>query len=322
MGKKAIEVIIPIYNGEKFIDSIINTLEKQTFKNFSVVFVDDGSTDNSLNVLKERLVDVGFEHKVVHKENGGLSTARNTGVNSSDSEWITFIDCDDKLDPHFLEYLHRSVTENNTLVGCCEFQGIPFDKQERIKPVSEYDCEVVSAEQFMKDYYINWVGACCFIVNREWLISKDLLFYDECTYCEDIPFITRVVEAADRISHVKNALYLYLLRQGSLIRSPKIEKYQVGITAFLKMAEEMDGKETAAAKVFQGVGRARYMLATLRKGAVQLSFKSFKALSEMVDTEMLKGQIKNLNATQKLAGYMYLISKTAFYFGIRFIFKD
>ena len=317
-----IDVIIPVYNGEVFIDIIIKTLEEQTFKNFRAIFVDDGSTDNSFNLLNEKLETASFEGLVVHKENGGLPSARNAGIKNADSEWVTFVDCDDKLDPHFLEYLYKGVTENRTVLGCCGFQPVPTDEQHKIKPVEQYDCEVISAEQCMKDYYINWVGACCLIVNRKWLVDNDLFFDESCTYCEDIPFITRVIEAVDKVARIKADTYLYLLRQGSLIRSPKIEKYGVGISAFLRMVEQLEAKTSKAAEVFRGVGKARYMIATLRKGAVQLPFASFKELTKLIDIKLFKDQIKNLTMSQRIAGYIYLFSKTAFYYSIRLIFKD
>lgn len=322
MAITMVDIVVPVYNGARFIKSLIDTFEKQTFKEFKVIFVDDGSTDNSLEVLEKESKEASFESIIVHQENGGLPCARNTGIRNSTSPWITFVDCDDLLDCHYVEYLYKSVSENNTSLGYCGFQPVPYGENEKIKEAGVFDCKVISAKECMEEYYNTWFCSCCLIMNREFLFENNLFFDDKCTYCEDIPFITEVIEAADKISRISNDLYIYLLRQGSLIRNPKIEKYKVGIDGFLRMAERLEKKDSEAAKVFFSIGKARYMIATLRKGAVQLPLKKFKVLAESIDRETIKLQVKNLPLKLKVSGYIYLVSKTLFYYIIRSLFND
>lgn len=322
MAVAMVDIVVPIYNGAMFIKPLIDTLKKQTFKDFKVIFVDDGSTDNSLQVLEEELKNATFENTVVHQENGGLPCARNTGIKNSNSPWITFVDCDDLLDSHYVEYLYKSVADNNTNLGYCGFQPVPYGENEKIKDIGQFDCKVVSAKECMEEYYKNWFGAWCVIINREYLLENDLFFDEECTYCEDIPFITQAIEATENVSKVNNDVYIYLLRQGSLIRNPKIEKYKVGIAGFLRVAKKIESKNSEAAKVFLKVGKVRYMIATLRKGAVQLPLKKFKVLTEFIDKETIKSHAKNLPLKLKISGYIYLVSKTLFYYVIRSLFKD
>ncbi len=322
MAITKVDVVVPVYNGANFIKPLIDTFEKQTFKDFKVIFVDDGSTDNSLEVLEKEAKGATFESVIVHQENGGLPCARNTGIRNSTSPWITFVDCDDLLDSHYMEYLYKSVEENGTDLGYCGFQPIPFDKREKIQEAGNFECDVISASECMEEYYNTWFCSCCLIMNRNFLLENNLFFDEKCTYCEDIPFITEVIEAVDKVSKVKNDLYIYLLRQGSLIRNPKIEKYKVGIEGFLRMSERLEAKDSKAAKVFSKVGKARYMIATLRKGAVQLPFKKYIFLTDFIDKETIELQVKNLPLKLKVSGYIYLVSKTLFYFVIKSLFKD
>ena len=322
MAETMVDIVVPVYNGAMFIKPLIDTFKKQTFKDFKVIFVDDGSTDNSLEILEKETKAAGFESIIVHQENGGLPCARNTGIKNSTSPWITFVDCDDLLDSHYVEYLYKCVADNNTNLGYCGFQPVPFGENEKIKEVNQYSCKVISAKECMEEYYKNWFGAWCVIINREYLLENNLFFDEKCTYCEDIPFITEAIEVADRVSKLENDVYIYLLRQGSLIRDPKIEKYKVGIEGFLRMAKKLEQKDSEAAKVFLKVGKVRYMIATLRKGAVQLPLKKFKVLTEFIDNETIKLQAKNLPLKLKISGYVYLTSKTLFYYVIRSLFKD
>ncbi len=322
MKNICVDVVVPMYNGERFIPDLISTFENQTFKNFKVIFVDDGSTDNTSQVLHKELGKASFENVVVHQENRGLPGARNAGINHATAPWITFVDCDDLLDVHFLEYLYKSITENDVDWGYCGFQPVEAGRMDKIKKAEEYTCSVVSAKECMQEYYSSWFCSCCMIISREFLCKNGLLFDEKCTYCEDIPFITEVIEAADKIAKIDCDLYIYLLRQGSLIRSPKIEKYKVGLAGFLRMSERLAKKDSQAAKTFSRMGVARYMIATLRKGAVQLPLKQFKELAGHIDEKALKEQIGHLPLLLKISGYIYLISKTVFYLFINILFND
>ena len=92
-----VDVIIPMYNGRNNVQNIITELHKQTFKDFRAIFVDDGSKDDTLEVLNEALKTAEFKHLVISKQNGGAGSARNAGMRAATAQWITFVDNDDGL---------------------------------------------------------------------------------------------------------------------------------------------------------------------------------------------------------------------------------
>ena len=101
-----ISVIVPVFNVENYLHYAMESLEKQTYKNFEIILVNDGSTDNSGKLCDDyskKYPNV----RVFHKENGGLSDARNFGVENANGEFITFLDSDDYLEINALEYLYR-----------------------------------------------------------------------------------------------------------------------------------------------------------------------------------------------------------------------
>ena len=99
-----ISVIIPVYNGEMYICDICKSLEEQTYKNYEVIFVDDGSTDGSYQTLNQLKKD---HYTIIHQENRGVSAARNTGIHIAKGQYIAFIDVDDTIHPEYLHFLQN-----------------------------------------------------------------------------------------------------------------------------------------------------------------------------------------------------------------------
>ncbi len=111
MKNTAVTIIVPVYNVEAYLEKCVESLMQQTFKNFDVVLVNDGSTDAS-GILCDTLARQHSQIKVVHKENGGLSDARNKGYGYITGEYVMFLDSDDYLSPNALELLYGFATEN------------------------------------------------------------------------------------------------------------------------------------------------------------------------------------------------------------------
>ena len=113
MENKKISVVVPVYNVEDYIENNIKSLLNQTYKNFEIIYIDDGSTDNSLNILN-MFKKIDSRIKVIHQENSGVSHSRNVGIEYSNGEYITFIDADDFVDNDYLEYLLNLISKNHS----------------------------------------------------------------------------------------------------------------------------------------------------------------------------------------------------------------
>lgn len=312
-----IDVIIPMYNSERYIPGLIRSLEGQSMKDFCAIFVDDGSTDGTYELLNRQLSDVSFAYQVIRQENKGLPGARNTGIRHAHSEYLTFLDSDDGLDSQYFEYLLRGVREYDAPVGICGYQMIA--REEDAVPSGEYAAQDKDAETVMREYYISWFGAWVLILRRSWLEEKGLLFDERCTYLEDVPFITQVIASAQHIAVIQNSLYLYYQRPGSLMNTPKIEKYQIALDGFHRMANKLQQMDCEPAKVFASMGKARYYLATLRKGAVLMPYSQFQVLCKYVPMESVKEQFCCLTGSHRLACGLYLVSKRLFHTAMRML---
>ena len=113
-----ISVIVPIYNIEEYVETCIESILNQTFKDFEVILVDDGSTDNSLNIGR-KYEKYDNRIKVIHKKNGGLSDARNVGIDKACGEYLCFIDGDDFIAIDTLENMYNLILKNNSQIAIC-----------------------------------------------------------------------------------------------------------------------------------------------------------------------------------------------------------
>lgn len=113
-----ISIIVPVYNLENFIENTVAMLTSQTYKNLEIILIDDGSTDNSLEIC-QRLAKSDSRIVVIHQENSGVSAARNTGIKLSTGEYIGFCDGDDSIENDIYEFLYKNLVENNADISIC-----------------------------------------------------------------------------------------------------------------------------------------------------------------------------------------------------------
>lgn len=121
MKECLVSCIVPVYNVEKYLNQCIESIVGQTYKNIEILLINDGSTDSSLEVCKN-WEKVDERIKVVNRENGGLSSARNIGLNIMTGEWVVFIDSDDYVHPQYISLLLNAVKDQNKLISCCDYK--------------------------------------------------------------------------------------------------------------------------------------------------------------------------------------------------------
>lgn len=135
MNNPLITVIIPIYNVEKYLRECLDSVLAQTYTNLEILLVDDGSTDGS-GAICDEYAGKDSRIRVIHQENGGLSAARNTGLDAARGEYVSFVDSDDVVGPHFIEVLYDALIQVGVQLSLCCFRrfvdGQPFGKENSI----------------------------------------------------------------------------------------------------------------------------------------------------------------------------------------------
>ena len=187
-----ISIIIPVYNGEKFISNCISLLQAQTVDDFEIIFVDDGSTDRSGVLLEQKCKNLK-NAKVIYKENGGVSSARNCGLIQATGDYVLFADCDDRWTPDYIQKLYQCF-EKKVELAICGYREITPEGKElfrfSIDPVIIKNDEVirrsitrhnVQSALWNKMFSMDVIRKNQLCFDESLTIGEDMLFL--CQYC-------------------------------------------------------------------------------------------------------------------------------------------
>lgn len=213
----AISVIVPVYNVEKYARRCFDCLIAQTYKDFEAILVDDGSTDSSGKICDEYTIkDSRF--KVIHKENGGLSSARNEGIKYAVGEYIAFMDSDDMVSPDFLSRLYSAAEATGAGMTICK-EVVFFSEDELPMSNSPSEATVISYADYMRDifkYHSTYIPAWNKLYKRE--IFDGILFPVGKLH-EDTFTTPLCAEKAEKIAVISDVLYYYYRNTSGLIHS-------------------------------------------------------------------------------------------------------
>lgn len=216
MESDIISVIVPVYNAEKYLKQCIESVINQTYTNIELILVDDGSTDTSGGIC-DYYVSLDRRIQVIHKENGGLSDARNVGTKKANGKWIFFLDSDDYICIKTLELLLKIAIQKKAqiVIG----NEIKFYDNKRIKPRNiSANIEVLQKKEAILAYFYRKIPgyACGKLINREILDNID---FPVGRIFEDAFIVYRYIDRAERIAVTEKVIYYYRQRKDGIIRS-------------------------------------------------------------------------------------------------------
>lgn len=245
-----LSIIVPIYNVEQYLRKCVDSLLAQDVPSseYEIVLVDDGSTDSCpaicdeyARLMNERVNELTNERiKVIHRKNGGLSAARNSGINVAQGEYLMFVDSDDYLEPNVLgsllkrmeeqrldvlRYNYYNVRAKVSGVQCTVYNGKPleyevFEPHKNAKPYFDYSSEVVDGETFLNERLGYACYAWAFLIKRNLIIDDrcidDRCLFTEGIYFEDTDWTPRMLMRAKRVASTELKVYNYFWREGSI----------------------------------------------------------------------------------------------------------
>lgn len=204
----SVTVVVPVYNVENYLEFCVSSLKKQTLQDIEIILVDDGSPDKSGEIC-DRLALEDDRISVIHKENGGLSSARNAGIAASHGDYIGFVDSDDWVEPDMFELLYKAAKENDADIADCDM--IEISDREFIKLPDGCKTSLLNKNQALEIFFritksnINYC-VCDKIFKRE--MFEKVLFTEGIIF-EDIDFNYRALIAAEKMVILDAIKYYY-----------------------------------------------------------------------------------------------------------------
>ncbi|MDE6703642.1 MAG: glycosyltransferase [Muribaculaceae bacterium] len=212
----AISIITPVYNAEKYLRQAIESVMAQTFQDWELILVDDGSTDKSNEICREYAIK-DRRIRIIEKANGGVSCARNTALDVSEGEYIFFLDADDELYPYSIKHLHN-IAQSYSVPIAAGREVYATEKPEK-NLTATTEPEIVKAEHFLKNV---WYQKKHTDNSVSWKLFKKFLFDNLRFYdgrFEDLEIFHKILFKADTIAISDSVVYFYRKHPTSFINS-------------------------------------------------------------------------------------------------------
>lgn len=208
-----ISVIVPVYNSGKYLRECIDSILAQTFSDFELILIDDGSTDDSPAICDEYAARDHRIH-VIHQPNSGVSAARNAGIEAAKGQWIMFVDSDDMIKPDMVQTLLDEAERTDADIVTCDFEFLYPDGHKEPYATFNWNEAYVNA---LTDYITELWTICCGCLIRRQLFTMHVISYPiGIRWCEDFHVIVRLIFYSKKIHRIEKCLYLYRQNEDSL----------------------------------------------------------------------------------------------------------
>lgn len=233
--KDLISIIVPIYNVEKYLNKCIESIVNQTYENIEIILIDDGSNDNS-GIICDEYAKKDNRIIVVHKENGGVSSARNKGLKIAKGEWISFVDADDWIEQIFCQTLLNKVTQEQADIALCGYNRITDSRIEKIN-ANNQEVFLNSNEYLVKSLNPQTGFGFCHMKLIKKEVLKSISFNERIEVGEDALFNIQLSTYIKKAVFLKQPLYNYRINNQSVVKRYD-ENYANKYLKSMKIIEE------------------------------------------------------------------------------------
>ena len=308
MNNELISIIIPVYNVEQYIESCIKSCISQVYKNNEILLIDDGSNDNS-GIICDEFAKKYDNIKCYHKENGGLSDARNYGIEQAQGKYIMFVDSDDIVDKNILLHLYNCINLNDDAsIAVCNLTHFENEKDIVFNYSNQNICYLQN-EALKNFLYQNLIptSACGKLYKKELLISKNIRFIKGQRF-EDNYFVFRILSNSNSVIYTPEKLYAYRHRINSITTSNFSEKdfdiIDIG-KVILKEVEYFNDDIKKAAIIYQYTNCLRIYLTITKEYTADNRYSYSKKYLDYHTEDVIKN--KNVRLKLKAGLFLYKI---------------
>ena len=275
-----ISIIVPIYNTEKYLHECLDSIINQSYTNFEVLLINDGSTDSSGMICQE-YAERDSRFRYIEKENGGVSSARNLGLERSGGAYITFIDSDDWVEFNYLEVLYTALKENDTDVAISTYKRFAQDGVFYLRSYSKENDEFLNIGTRSRDSFLEILPKLGELDHSFYSISSklikrkiigNLLFDEQVSYAEDLNFFFHLYLEVESVVYVRDYTYIYRTHDASTSQNFNELKALHELEIFKRMFQQI---EKMGIPTFQYFRRLKNLVASRIVG-----FPTSKAIRE------------------------------------------
>lgn len=302
-----ISVILPVYNGEDRVSNCIESIITQTYKQFELIIINDGSSDLTLDIVN-KFAEKDNRIKIISIENSGVSYARNKGLEKATGDYITFIDADDFYNNNFLERMHDLINKDNSDIAICNFCYFNKNKitKNKLSSINEFDkFSLILSEYCFQGYVWNK------IYKRK--IVQDVYFNTKITYLEDLLFNVKIFKKTNRIVYTNSVLYNYVINEESVVNNFS-ERNLTYFQALNKIRELVPNKS-------QIYINTRYLIGLIDFGSQVQFVNKAMYLNLKKEHELNKKYISYLNSKSKIKNIILKISLYSFSLSV-YLYKN
>lgn len=218
-----ISLIVPVYNVEKYLRKCINSILYQTYQNLEIILVDDGSKDKSGEICDE-FKNIDDRIIVIHKKNGGLSDARNAGIEIATGKYLGFIDSDDYVQNDMYEYLYKLLRENNADISICDYMVVHENQKVTLRDIPS-KIQIYNKKEAIKEILKRNK-----IQDYAWNKLYKLELFKDVKYpigrkMEDLGTTYKLFDSANKIVVGNQKKYFYLQRNGSIVNNKTVDLF-------------------------------------------------------------------------------------------------
>ena len=317
-----LDIIVPVYNGERYIGPFFDMLEKQanSLQDLRVIFVDDGSTDSTSSLIKERGNNSKVPIKLISQGNCGVSAARNNGLYNSTAEYISFFDVDDIFSEDYINVI-KHIIDNYLNFDLFVFQQRRIrDDSDTFVDYDELDVTEYSNEMILNEFLLNPTkyGVYNLLISNAWFKTTGISFLEGSPYYEDYDFLVRVFVKANTILYTSKQIYGYAMREQSAMTRFSNERIRCLANMF-KLESVVHEYVDMVADDFQRWFVSRLYWSVLWQVALGSdSFKTFKIFQNQSYAKLFIKKLKDYpDKKVRISSKLFLVSKRLFYFIVK-----
>ena len=310
---RKVSIIIPCYNCRTLVTETLDSLAVQTFRDFEVVCVNDGSTDDTLSVLEQYKENSALDMQIISKPNGGVSSARNAGIQAAQGEYLLFLDADDLYHPMYIQHLCDAVAQSEADVAYCLLSrnaAILTENRESVPVVRQTQRETMHNLLYrMADF-----GFYCYLYRKDWIVRENLRFDENTRHFEDREFNWKYLCHCQSAVFVDAPLYYYRVLETSVTNSRTVAWRTDGLDAALRIEAYLATMGCEFVTEVKNYLFPRVVWTMAKNYALGGAKDAFDRLGKEYDVKAcMKRTAKDRDKLVALASWCYLMHPSLFY---------